>query len=187
LFQLLVGVGDYSMLRMRSVCLAHLGIFAVLNFAVPASVAVARPLVIIQPAAFVYQPAPPPKKLFTLAAVRKEPLPARLAGSAVGLNGKLVGLLRRIGTHYGAAVTISSGCRSHDRNRKAGGAKNSYHLRCMAADIKVAGVSEGQLLRFVKTMSGVGGVGTYCGNSVVHIDVGPKRAWTGGCGRHRKG
>lgn len=59
--------------------------------------------------------------------------------------------------------------------RAAGGAKRSLHLQCKAADIKVAGISEGQLLRYVRTLPGVGGVGTYCGNSVVHVDIGPRR------------
>ena len=53
----------------------------------------------------------------------------------------------------------------------------------MAADIRVQGVSEGALLRFVSRLPAVGGVGTYCRNSIVHIDIGPKRRWGGGCGR----
>jgi uncharacterized protein YcbK (DUF882 family) len=53
----------------------------------------------------------------------------------------------------------------------------------MAADIRVAGIPEGKLLAYVKRMPIVGGVGTYCRNSIVHIDVGPKRQWGGGCGK----
>jgi uncharacterized protein YcbK (DUF882 family) len=106
------------------------------------------------------------------------------AGSS-GLNPKLRVALAQIGAHYGRAVQVTSGCRSYASNRRAGGRKGSYHLRCMAADIRVPGVGEGQLLSYVKRIPTVGGVGTYCGNSIVHIDVGPRRQWGGGCGKRR--
>ena len=105
---------------------------------------------------------------------------------ASGLNSRLRGLLRRIERHYGRPVTVSSGCRSKARNRRAGGARKSYHLRCMAADIKVAGISKSKLLRYVRGLPGRGGVGTYCRNSIVHIDVGPRRAWHQRCRRRKK-
>lgn len=98
-----------------------------------------------------------------------------------GLDPKLILLLKRVSDHYGKPVTVSSGCRTHHGNRRAGGARRSLHLACKAADIKVTGISEGQLLRFVKSMPGRGGVGTYCRNSVVHLDVGDKREWHYGC------
>jgi uncharacterized protein YcbK (DUF882 family) len=102
-----------------------------------------------------------------------------------GLNSKLKVALAQIGAHYGRPVLVTSGCRSSAVNRRVGGRKGSYHLRCMAADIKVPGVGERQLLAYVKRMPIVGGVGTYCGNSIVHVDVGPKRQWGGGCGKRR--
>lgn len=110
--------------------------------------------------------------------------PVAEAGTS-GLNPKLRVALAQIGAHYGRAVEITSGCRSFSSNRRAGGRRGSYHLRCMAADIRVSGVGERQLLAYVKRMAIVGGVGTYCGNSIVHIDVGPKRQWGGGCGQRR--
>lgn len=103
-----------------------------------------------------------------------------------GLNRKLRGLLARIERHYKRPVMVSSGCRSKKRNRRIGGARRSYHLRCMAADIKVAGVSERALLRFVRRLPGRGGVGTYCRNSIVHIDVGPRREWHQRCRRRKR-
>jgi hypothetical protein len=98
-----------------------------------------------------------------------------------GLNPRLVSLLRRVSDHYGKPVIVSSGCRTHHGNRRAGGARRSLHLACKAADIKVPGISEAQLLRYVKSLPGRGGVGTYCRNSVVHLDVGEKREWHYGC------
>jgi uncharacterized protein YcbK (DUF882 family) len=106
-----------------------------------------------------------------------------VAGSS-GLKPGLRMALAQISAHYGRPVQITSGCRSVKSNRMAGGRKGSLHLRCMAADIRVSGVGEGQLLTYVKRLKVVGGVGTYCGNSIVHIDVGPKRQW-GGCGKRR--
>ena len=54
-----------------------------------------------------------------------------------GLNGRLVALLHTVQRHYGRKVVVVSGCRSRNHNRKIGGARESYHLRCMAADIVV--------------------------------------------------
>ena len=125
-------------------------------------------------------------KIYSLARVKKGELPRRQKSFGKGgLNGRLIGLLGRIERNFGRPVTITSGCRSRAANRRAGGARGSYHMRCMAADIRVAGVPEGRLLRFAQRLPGVGGVGTYCGNSIVHIDVGPRRAWSGGCGRRK--
>jgi Peptidase M15 len=113
-------------------------------------------------------------------------LPFSLDAEAGGGNGLRPGLrhvLAQISSHFGRPVEVSSGCRSARSNRMAGGRKASFHLRCMAADIRVAGVSEGQLLRYVRSLPGVGGVGTYCRNTVVHVDIGPKRRWSESCGR----
>ncbi len=100
-----------------------------------------------------------------------------------GLSPKLIGMLRDVSRQFGRPVIVSSGCRSKHGNRRAGGAKRSLHLRCMAADIKVIGVSESNVLRAARRLAGRGGIGTYCHNSVVHIDVGPRREWHQSCGR----
>jgi len=98
-----------------------------------------------------------------------------------GLHPRLSRLLAMVKNHYGRSPVVSSGCRSHRHNRRVGGAKRSMHLRCMAADFKVAGVSKASLRRYVSTLPGRGGVGTYCGRSIVHLDVGPRRSWYHGC------
>ena len=120
------------------------------------------------------------------ASINAEDDPPGPRGSAIGLNPRLVNLLGQVERHFGKPVIITSGCRSAADNRRAGGARQSYHLRCMAADIKVAGVSESQVLTYVRKLPGRGGVGTYCRNSIVHIDVGPRREWHEGCGGGRK-
>jgi uncharacterized protein YcbK (DUF882 family) len=100
-----------------------------------------------------------------------------------GLNSKLVSLLWQVSQKFGKPVIVSSGCRTSHGNRRAGGAKHSLHLRCLAADIKVSGISKSQVLRAVMNLPGRGGVGTYCRNSVVHLDVGDPRTWHESCGR----
>lgn len=129
-----------------------------------------------------------PRPHYSLArAIEGEPPPGSVSKSSKGLDGRLRRLLSLIEGHFGRPVIISSGCRSARGNRRAGGARHSYHLRCMAADIKLAGVPEGTLLRFVTKLPGRGGLGTYCRNSIVHLDVGPRREWSQRCAkvRHR--
>ena len=102
------------------------------------------------------------------------------------LHPRLIRLLATVKRHYGRVPIVSSGCRSHRHNRRVGGARRSMHLRCMAADFKVAGVSKAELRRYVSTLPGRGGVGTYCGRSIVHLDVGPRRSWYHSCRKRRK-
>jgi uncharacterized protein YcbK (DUF882 family) len=104
-------------------------------------------------------------------------------GQAHGLSGRLMRLLSQISHHFGRPVQIISGCRSRAHNRQIGGARESYHLRCMAADFRISGVGPGQLLRFSRSLAGRGGVGSYCRESFIHLDVGPVREWHWGCGR----
>ena len=95
-------------------------------------------------------------------------------------------LINTVAWHYGKHVHIQSGYRSKHYNRRVGGAKRSYHVACKAVDIQVRGVNKYQLARYLKSLPGRGGVGTYCNNSTVHIDVGPKRQWHYGCGMKSK-
>lgn len=101
------------------------------------------------------------------------------------LKPSLVRTLRTIEKHFGRKVMVTSGYRSPDRNRRARGARNSLHMYCAAADVKVEGVSKAQLASFVRSMPGRGGVGTYCHTDAVHIDVGPERDWNWRCRRRK--
>ncbi len=103
-----------------------------------------------------------------------------------GLNRRLLMLLSQVERHFGQPVQVTSGCRSIGRNKRIGGARKSFHIKCMAADIKVANVSQTRLKGYLKRLPGRGGVGTYCNKSIVHIDVGPKRSWHHGCRKKRR-
>lgn len=79
------------------------------------------------------------------------------------------------------AIEIISGYRSPRTNLELanasnGVAKNSYHTKGMAIDIRMPGTS---LATVHKTALGMGrgGVGYYPDSQFVHVDVGPRRYW----------
>jgi uncharacterized protein YcbK (DUF882 family) len=122
--------------------------------------------------------------IFFSLAVTSVDVSANVSG-ARGLNPRLVGLLNRVSRHFRRPVIVSSGCRSRKHNRRIGGARKSQHLGCRAADIRVTGIARNRVARFARGLPGRGGIGTYCRNSTVHIDVGPRREWYHGCGRKK--
>jgi uncharacterized protein YcbK (DUF882 family) len=103
------------------------------------------------------------------------------------LKPALVQLLKDVERHYGKPAIVTSGYRSEPRNRKAGGARQSMHITCEAADIQIEGVSKWRLAKYLRTVPGRGGVGTYCKTRSVHIDVGEVRDWHHPCKRSRAG
>ncbi len=96
---------------------------------------------------------------------------------------ELVSVLKKIETHYGQKVVVTSGYRSPQGNRRAGGSRHSLHMMCAAADIQVSGVGKWELAKYMRSMPGRGGVGTYCYTDSVHIDVGSERDWNWRCRR----
>lgn len=78
-------------------------------------------------------------------------------------------------------IEVVSGYRSkrtNDQLRRthSGVAKNSYHTRAMAIDIRVQDRSVRQIARAAESIGG-GGVGRYTRSSFVHVDSGPLRTW----------
>jgi uncharacterized protein YcbK (DUF882 family) len=64
------------------------------------------------------------------------------------------------------------------RKHGKGAAKNSYHLKGQAADIRLPGFSTKTLRKAAYEIKG-GGVGYYPNSKFVHIDIGPVRFWRG--------
>ena len=62
------------------------------------------------------------------------------------------------------------------RARNRGVAEKYYHIRGMAADVRMQGVSV-DLLQSAGKHVGAGGVGAYTSSNFVHLDSGPVRAW----------
>ncbi|MSU90029.1 DUF882 domain-containing protein [Rhodobacteraceae bacterium 2CG4] len=81
------------------------------------------------------------------------------------------------------AYKVVSGYRSPATNRmlsrrSRGVAQNSYHIRGMAADLKLTSRSIHQMAKAAEACN-AGGVGKYGRSNFVHMDSGPVRTWRG--------
>lgn len=86
--------------------------------------------------------------------------------------------LQALRDHVGKPITITSGYRSKEHNKKIGGALDSFHVRGMASDIQIAGMKPKevadiieQLIKENKMLEG--GIGIY--KSWIHYDYRGKR------------
>ena len=88
----------------------------------------------------------------------------------VFVDENLVSILDILRNKIGKPVIITSGYRTPEWNTKCGGAKYSYHMRGMAADIRVNGISAKELANKLNEI-----VPDKCGiivyKSWVHFDV----------------
>ena len=80
-------------------------------------------------------------------------------------------------------ISVISGYRSEETNRKlarinSGVAKNSFHIKGQAIDIRIPGV-DSLKIRDAGMNLRVGGVGYYAKSNFTHIDTGPRRHWQG--------
>ena len=91
--------------------------------------------------------------------------------NAFCITPKLRFLIWEFEGHFGRKVVMHSGYRDGNHNAAAGGADNSYHMKCMAADFYIPGVDKKYLIDFAMRQSGVGGLGCYPGRSFIHVDV----------------
>ena len=91
--------------------------------------------------------------------------------NAFCLSPKLRFLIWEFEGHFGRKVIMSSGYRDGQHNAAAGGADNSYHTKCMAADFHIPGVDKSQLIAFAMRTDSVGGLGCYPGKQFIHVDV----------------
>jgi uncharacterized protein YcbK (DUF882 family) len=64
------------------------------------------------------------------------------------------------------------------RRRSRRVARNSYHMKGMAVDLRVPGISALKVRNAARALK-TGGVGYYRRSSFVHVDVGPVRYWYG--------
>ncbi|MFA6279858.1 MAG: DUF882 domain-containing protein [Bdellovibrionales bacterium] len=100
------------------------------------------------------------------------PISANLIDFLHDLQGKL---------HADTPIEIISGYRSPQTNaalhsQSDGVARQSYHMKGLATDIRMEGVSLRRLQTTALFMSR-GGVGFYPKSDFVHVDVGPVRRW----------
>lgn len=88
----------------------------------------------------------------------------------VFIDSYLVSILDILRNQVGKPVYINSGYRTPTRNKEVGGAKYSYHMRGMAADIRVKGMTAKQIANKLNAI-----IPEECGiivyKSWVHFDV----------------
>lgn len=89
---------------------------------------------------------------------------------------QLANRLQVIRDLLGKPIIITSGYRTPEHNKAVGGEPNSFHLKGMAADIVVPGMSAKEVQNFLKNWSG--GLGSYA--NFTHVDIRPTKArWNG--------
>ena len=82
--------------------------------------------------------------------------------------------LQALRDYLNAPITVTSGYRSPEHNKRIGGAKNSFHVKGMAADIKVKGYTPSEVIEAIKELidkgeMSEGGIGRY--SSWTHYDI----------------
>lgn len=88
----------------------------------------------------------------------------------VFIDSYLVSLLDILRNEVGKPVIINSGYRTPTRNKEVDGAKYSYHMRGMAADIRINGMSAKEIAdKLNKIIPNECGIIVY--KSWVHIDT----------------
>lgn len=88
----------------------------------------------------------------------------------VFIDSYLVAILDILRNQVGKPVHINSGYRTPTRNKAVGGAKYSYHMRGMAADIRVNGMTAKEIAnKLNKIIPNSCGIIVY--NTWVHIDT----------------
>ncbi|NKQ78647.1 YcbK family protein [Rhizobium ruizarguesonis] len=97
----------------------------------------------------------------------------------------LLKVIKTVENHFGRPVIVTSGYRDEEHNRLVGGADESMHKSCEAADIQIDGVAKWDIAAYVRSLPDRGGVGTYCHTDSVHLDTGKTRDWNWGCGGKR--
>jgi hypothetical protein len=95
----------------------------------------------------------------------------------------LVTWLQKIRDHFGKSVNVNSGyrCKAHNASPKVGGNPGSHHVKGMAADIRVEGITPEEVAKYAESI-GIQRIGLY--DTFVHIGSDTKkRFWLGHDGK----
>ena len=86
----------------------------------------------------------------------------------VKLDEELIDKLQKLRELIGKPITVNSGYRTTEYNKKIGGAPKSQHIEGKAADITVKGLTPLQVKEYAEKV-GFRGIGIY--NTFTHVDV----------------
>ena len=103
----------------------------------------------------------------------------KCGGFPVEPDEKLVRTVDAIRAKLGKPITINSGVRCQEHNDELpGSAKNSYHLKGMAADLHCNTATPAEMKAAAEAVIGkTGGIGLYQWG--IHVDVGKYSRWNG--------
>jgi zinc D-Ala-D-Ala carboxypeptidase len=95
---------------------------------------------------------------------------------SVLVDGVALDKLQELREKLGTPLLVTSAYRSPEHNKRVGGAKNSFHLKGVAFDIRMENQDP---VAFEAAAREVGfrGVGYYPKQGFMHIDLGPERTW----------
>ena len=92
---------------------------------------------------------------------------------------ELLRVLEDVRTYFDKPIVINSGFRCDSHNTAVGGSKLSQHTRGKAADFRIIGVSEEEVVSYLEEQyPNAYGIGVYQGRT--HVDVRKEKArWVG--------
>jgi len=79
----------------------------------------------------------------------REDIACRCGCGFAAFDWELKFILEHVAHQFGTSATVTSGCRCRARNEREKGSKNSYHLRGMAVDFFVPGISVEDVYAFL--------------------------------------
>jgi len=95
------------------------------------------------------------------------------------MDEKLLILLDKIREKVGKPIVVNCGFRCPRHNKDVGGATNSTHMYCKAADLSAVGIGVNELAQIAEEC-GFDGIGRYPKGNFVHVDSrGYKARWNG--------
>ena len=84
--------------------------------------------------------------------------------------------LQELREKLGVPLLITSAYRSPEHNKTVGGAKESYHMKGVAFDIRMEN-QDPHVFELAAREVGFRGIGYYAKQGFMHIDLGPARIW----------
>jgi zinc D-Ala-D-Ala carboxypeptidase len=92
------------------------------------------------------------------------------------INEDALDKLQALRDKLGIPMLVTSAYRSPEHNKRVGGAKNSYHMKGNAFDIRMEN-QDPHAFELAAREVGFRGIGYYPKQGFMHIDLGPERTW----------